>query len=85
MSERKRLLEAVDTFSAAMKVRLIDKAKNGWRGWDNKAFHSYEIPGRMLQKCAVVFTAGEECNPKDLIDIANFAAFLHWKVTARQR
>lgn len=72
-AEMLRLEEAVNEFSEKMKARLIEKAKEGWRGWDDPAA-SNEIYTTMLAHAAgVPLAEGQE------VDVANFAMML-WRL-----
>ena len=68
-----RLNEVVDEFAQAMKLKLAQKAREGWSGWD-KPESSIKIWNAMLaQGAAVTLAKGQE------VDIANLAMML-WKL-----
>jgi len=68
-----RLNEVVDEFAQAMKLKLAQKAREGWSGWD-KPESSIRIWNAMLaQGAAVPLAKGQE------VDIANLAMML-WKL-----
>lgn len=65
-----RLNEVVDQFAAAMKAKLVEKAEEGWTGWDRPE-SSIKIWNAMLaQGAAVPLARGQE------VDIANLAMML---------
>jgi hypothetical protein len=79
MTEIEKLCNAVDEFAAAMKLRLIQKQKEGFRGW-NTDINS--IPLRLSQMAERVYLLGKGSEKKTLIDVANFAMMIWRKVKA---
>lgn len=77
---KQKLTIAHEEFSKAMLSRLRQKQRGGFSGWDDEDFNSLNIPRRMHDKSLNVLRSGEKCNPQDLLDIANFAMFLHNKI-----
>jgi hypothetical protein len=83
ITEKEKLYSAVDEFSVAMKRRLVQKQKQGYRGWDNKDINSYSIPTRLFYKSSEIYAittvlTEKNLRKKMLVDIANFAMML-WK------
>jgi len=76
----KPLKAAVENFSDVMRARLEEKERDGFAGWNDPAWHTWDISRRMQQKVTEVLIAGDNADPKDLVDIANFAMFLHRKL-----
>lgn len=81
----KELQGALDEFTAAMQRRLEEKEREGYAGWDGPGFDDYDIPFRMGRKSEKVYCNGEHANPKDLVDIANFAMLLYHKLTREEQ
>lgn len=75
---KQKLTKAHEEFSRKMMQRLRDKERQGWAGWDEIDFNAFDIPRRLQEKSLDVLLG--ECSHKDLVDIANFAMFLHWKL-----
>lgn len=74
--EISRLSEAVDEFAAVMKVKLAQKAREGWTGWD-KPESSIKIWNAMLaQGAAIPLAKAQEA------DIANLAMML-WRLNGK--
>lgn len=70
MSEKADIEAAVDNFAAAMKKRMLSKAKQGWRGWDT----CYpNIPSRLQRNAASAALHGDQ---KSCVDVANFAMMI---------
>ena len=67
-----RLNAAVDQFSAEMKARLEQKAREGWHGWDDPAAAEKIYCALLAQGAGVPMAKGQEA------DIANFAMML-WR------
>ena len=64
--EVQALFRLIDAFALEMKGKLLNKFRDGWRGWDIMAPVDAEQALRMqLVK-----------KPMDPVDIANFCAFL---------
>jgi len=78
MKDRK-LLSLYEEFTAHMHGRLEEKERQGWFGWDDLDYYSFDIPDRLQEKVNRVINSGEECSTKDLTDIANLAMFLFHK------
>ncbi len=55
-------MSAVDLFSKAMKLKMLKKANQGWKGWDDKDF--LPIAKERLK---------EHLEKGDMVDVANFA------------
>lgn len=72
------LAKLVGAFSAAMICKLDRKAKQGWTGWDNPMLID-NLEKSLNEHVQVFNTTG---NAKQLIDIANLAAFL-WNLNGR--
>lgn len=79
---KQTLTAAVDKFVGEMKARLNEKKREGFTGWDEGTFCSCDIPRRLHDKTLTILYEEENCNPDDLIDIANFAMMLHKKISA---
>ena len=62
---------AVDLFAMLMKRRLIQKAKENWRGWDNKGFEEI-VRERLLNN----FNELQTDTNKPAINIANLAMMI---------
>lgn len=77
---KKKLDLVVDDFTEKMRARLRDKAKAGFTGWDDPDWDSCDLYRRMQSKVTEVLVRGNNCDPKHLVDIANFAMFLHFKL-----
>ena len=76
MDDVKKLCDCVDYFADAMKKKLIEKAHNGWTGWNSP---SREWPAhcqRRLLNHAI--RCGDGTGQE--IDVANFAMFL-WNLS----
>ncbi len=69
MSEKGRLLSAVEDFSEEMKSKLLDKADEGKRGWDDYDWPLSDIKKQLL----------EHVEKGDFVDVANFAMFAFLK------
>lgn len=77
---KQNLTTVHEEFSKKMIERIRAKQRHRFVGWDSEEWDAWGIPRRMLNKSLEVLLKGESCDPKDLIDIANFAMFLHKKV-----
>ena len=83
-TEKDKLYTAVDEFAEAMKVRLIQKQKQGFGGWDDSGIYAHSIPTRLFAKAAQMYailnypSLKKELKKKTLVDIANFAMML-WR------
>lgn len=64
MSEKQDIIKAIDAFAEEMKKRMLSKAKQGWKGWDQNRY-----PDRLLRNAAA---AAVNDNPQSMIDCANF-------------
>lgn len=64
-----QLHAAVDVFAAAMKAKLEQKARQGFRGWDD--LENIIQIGDLLR-------GHVQRGPGQAIDIANLAMMLHW-------
>jgi len=76
---KQKLTVAFEKFTEEMRKRLREKQREGFQGWDDIDFEAWDIPRRLHDKALDVLLAGEKCDKKDLVDIANFAMFLHGK------
>lgn len=70
--ETTRLGLAVDAFAEAMKIKLEEKARDGWLGWDDTDFAEGIYSHMLARATAVPLAAGQE------VDVANFAMMLWW-------
>ena len=77
-AETQKIRAGVDRFAEEMEQRLIEKLRQGWRGWDDPA-NAAEIYNAMLSHSAGVPMAVEQ-----EVDIANFAMFLWYHRTQRK-
>ena len=82
MTEKQKLDEALKQFAQAMAARLSEKRRDGFTGWDDGFNSAWDMEHRMVDKVLRVSKEQEQCDPQDLVDIANFAMFLHHAVTA---
>ena len=78
---KQKLTIALEQFAEEMRKRLYRKKKEGFSGWDEGDFEAYEIPRRLHDKAVDLLVNGKDSDPEDLVDIANFAMFLHHKLT----
>jgi len=78
--EQRKLIEANEAFAEKMLARMEEKAAAGYTGWDYPAFGSCDVPRKMHEKAASVCLFGETSDPKDLVDIANYAMMLHYRL-----
>jgi hypothetical protein len=62
------LMAEVDSFAAAMKAKLRKKHREGKRGWWDPNWHASREPQQQLLDH---FLKG------DMVDVANFALFIH--------
>lgn len=69
-SEMVRLSAAVDAFASEMKTKLLEKAKEGRKGWDNPALRNDIYTAMLANGAGVPLAAGTEAN------VANFAMML---------
>lgn len=65
-----RLTDAVDEFAQAMKDKLVQKAREGWSGWDTPGAKDKIYHAMLAHGAGIPFAAGQE------VDIANFAMML---------
>lgn len=79
---KQKLTVALEEFTEEMRKRLGEKQREGFEGWDDADFDSWDIPRRLHDKTLEVLLAGRKSYSKDLVDIANFAMFLHRKLNA---
>ncbi len=84
MTEKQKLDEALKEFAQAMAGRLNEKRRDGFAGWDDGFNSAWDMEHRMGTKVLRVIKEQEQCDPQDLVDIANFAMFLHHSVTQMQ-
>lgn len=70
-----RLDAAVDAFAAAMKSRLVAKAQEGRKGWDDPHAREAIYTAMLAHAAGVPMAAGQE------VDVANFAMML-WRMRA---
>lgn len=70
MSERAKLEAAVEKFAAAMKKRLLAKAKQGWSGWEDCL---PDIEARLQRNAASAALNGDQ---KSCVDAANLAMII---------
>jgi|APSaa5957512576_1039674.scaffolds.fasta_scaffold51002_1 hypothetical protein len=73
-SNKQQLIDAVDEFAEAMKVRLLSKHKQGWGGWDHKNMKPV-LAERLLSNAA---RGSVNKDKKSLIDTANLAMMV-WR------
>lgn len=64
---------AVDSFAEAMKCKLEAKARQGITGWRNQSYKGITVC-RLISKANLV-----EYDPKQAVDIANFAMMLWYE------
>jgi hypothetical protein len=77
-AEVEKIDTAVAAFSTEMKEHLINKLRQGWRGWDDPA-NAQEIYNAMLAHgAAIPLAIGQEAA------IANFAMFLWYHRNGRK-
>lgn len=74
-SEMVRLSAAVDAFASEMKTKLLEKAKEGRKGWDNPALRNDIHTAMLANGAGVPLAAGTEAN------VANFAMMLWYTRT----
>jgi hypothetical protein len=74
---KQKLTASVDEFSSAMLKRLREKQRQGFTGWDKSEFKALKLHRRLHEKATDVIEKGENSDPRDLIDIANFAMMLY--------
>lgn len=74
-SEMARLNAAVDAFAAVMKAKLLEKAAEGRKGWDNPALRNDIYTAMLATGAGVPLAAGTEAN------VANFAMMLWYTRT----
>ena len=65
-AEEKALNALVDAFAEAMTAKLLEKCRRGSGGWDDPEWSVHDIVGRIR----------EHIEKGDVIDVANFCAFL---------
>lgn len=68
-----RLDAAVDAFAAAMKSKLVAKAQEGRKGWDDPHAREAIYTAMLAHAAGVPMAAGQE------VDVANFAMML-WRM-----
>jgi hypothetical protein len=68
--ETARLSGAVDEFARAMKVKLEQKTREGWNGWDRIGAKEKIYHAMLAHGAGVPFADGQE------VDIANLAMML---------
>lgn len=72
LSEEDRIKALIDAFATEMKVKLLLKSGDGWSGWRDRSykpdFH------RQLHDHAMRALLDDE--PLQLVDVANYCAFL---------
>ncbi len=70
-----QLEQLVEKFSAGMLAKLNQQKDRGWTGWRNRQrFPDHVIVERLLSHVGKALH-----DPKQWIDVANFAAFLWWR------
>jgi hypothetical protein len=74
-SEMVRLSAAVDAFASEMKAKLLEKAREGRKGWDNPALRNDIYTAMLANGAGVPLAAGTEAN------VANFAMMLWYTRT----
>jgi len=85
--EAVRLHKALSAFFHAQWERLMEKAAEGFSGWDDPD----DVPDgallkRLRAKAEIALRPGEEGRAlAHLVDIANFALFLWWRERQRDR
>lgn len=76
--EGKALCALVDAFAAEMKEKLLLKEAHGWKGWRQKRYRG-NFQRRLVDHAMRAFTQDDG---RQLVDVANFAAFL-WHIDKR--
>lgn len=76
LQEIARLNAVVDAFSVEMKLKLEQKVKEGWTGWDQPASKVKLWNAMLAQGAAIPLAQGQEA------DIANLAMML-WFLNGR--
>lgn len=76
--EGKALCALVDAFAEQMKEKLLQKESLGWTGWRQKDFKP-DFQRRLVDHAMRAFVEKDDLQ---LIDVANFAAFL-WHIAKR--
>lgn len=71
--EEKKLKDINQKFCEEKLEVLIDRMKEGKRGWDNKEYYDYMLEELKLKILKVL---NGEHTPKDFIHISNYAMFL---------
>ena len=79
MTDLERLDKLVDEFSHAMRDKLYLKKAHGFHGWDEKVMR-----GVLTRKLNEHVERARK-DPKQWIDVANFAAFLWWSGVPRDK
>lgn len=82
MGERTDLRALVRDFSSEMRQKLLSKEDDGWFGWDDVYAERHKLP-RRLQEALMSHVVRAIDDPKQWIDVANFAAFL-WNLATRE-
>jgi len=72
MSEKQKLIDAVDWFAAQMKEKLTAKSNDGFSGWDDPKWLGSVCPHIMLNHAKQLY-----CGDLDqAVDVANLAMFI---------
>jgi len=87
-----QLSNCIDQFSGDMKFRVIQKAKQGFRGWDDEGVISdSDIRARVLlaiEEARKLFRPLPKTDkPKShrWVDVANFAMFMWYRENGREK
>ena len=73
MGEKRGLEKLVERFSGAMLEKLKAKRRSGYTGWDRR------IPAEDLERRLADHMVRAIHDPKQWVDVANFAAFLWYR------
>ena len=73
MGDKTELRRLVTEFSSEMRSKLAAKADAGWCGWN-----AMNLPDSVLEEKLFAHAARAMRDPKQWVDVANFAAFL-WR------
>jgi len=82
MANNRKLNGALNDFSAQMRLRLEEKVKEGYTGWDDPN-HFDAMKGRLFDKAADIISG--TYSESHLIDIANYAMFLRWQLIDKSK
>ena len=80
LTERQQLQMVVREFGAVMLAKLQTKRLRGFTGWN-----ATNLPDSVLERGLMDHVARAMRDPKQWIDVANFAAFLWWRACGSRR